>query len=303
MGMSERTFGVEIECFGPLNQGALIRELASAGIEVYNPRGTSHRSYDNMVQWRVKTDCSIYEPNGYAIEIVSPILRGAEGIRGVQKVCRILETHEFDVNETCGIHVHLGAKDLTASEIYTLIKRYDENEPQIDAFINLARRANKALFALSTRAARIEVLKKYDRWKRSEGDDDVTEAIYCSCGCGQVIEQKAASNPFKDAKSLCSAADYHDRFCKVNTGAYFTHGTIEFRHYHGSINGNEITNWIKFLLNFMKQTRRLTTIRNSNGEIVSMAESKKDRGIYMGLRKKTREHFESQTHGYRLVAG
>jgi len=94
---AELTFGVEIECFVPVL--ALQVCVESRRLLGEFPPG-----------WRAKYDSSLHTRlAGYRpIEVVSPILRGREGLEEVKKVARLLEAKGARVNPTCGFHVHVG---------------------------------------------------------------------------------------------------------------------------------------------------------------------------------------------------
>jgi len=104
MNASDMTFGVEIETVAPQsaieNDGLRIGAYHH-GIQVpYLPEG-----------WRAERDGSIDAsriPGGHACEIVSPVLRGPEGLAQVAEVCRTLEAKGHRVNVSTGVHVHVG---------------------------------------------------------------------------------------------------------------------------------------------------------------------------------------------------
>ena len=104
MNANEMTFGIEIETIVPettlRNDGLRIGHY-HGGIQVpYLPAG-----------WKAERDGSIHTKPGYAAcEIVSPILRGAEGLAQVAEVIRILEEKGHRVNASCGTHCHIGYK-------------------------------------------------------------------------------------------------------------------------------------------------------------------------------------------------
>ncbi len=103
MNANEMTFGIEIETVAPesavRNDGLRIGPY-HAGTQVpYLPRG-----------WKAERDGSINDAGGHACEIVSPVLRGAEGIEQVAAVVRTLEEKGHRVNVSCGVHVHVGWK-------------------------------------------------------------------------------------------------------------------------------------------------------------------------------------------------
>jgi hypothetical protein len=101
MNANDLTFGCEIETIAPdtavRNDGLRIGPY-KRGIQVpYLPTG-----------WTAEADGSIDNSGGgHKCEIVSPILRGAEGLAQVAQVLRTLEAKGHRVNKTCGTHVHV----------------------------------------------------------------------------------------------------------------------------------------------------------------------------------------------------
>jgi hypothetical protein len=104
MNANEMTFGIEIETVAPdsaVTSDGLRIGGYHCGIQVpYLPTG-----------WRAERDGSIRTQHGWhACEIVSPVLRGAEGLAQVVEVVRTLEAKGHRVNISCGVHVHVGWK-------------------------------------------------------------------------------------------------------------------------------------------------------------------------------------------------
>ena len=104
MNANDLTFGIEIETIAPdsavRNDGLRIGGYRR-GIQVpYLPEG-----------WKAEADGSINNGHGgHKCEIVSPVLRGEEGIRQVIEVVRTLEAKGHRVNASCGVHIHIGWK-------------------------------------------------------------------------------------------------------------------------------------------------------------------------------------------------
>ena len=102
MNAHEFTFGIEIETIAP---DSAVRDHGlriggyKRGIQVpYLPTG-----------WKAEADGSIdNSAGGHKCEIVSPVLRGADGINQVIEVVRTLEAKGHRVNVSCGVHVHVG---------------------------------------------------------------------------------------------------------------------------------------------------------------------------------------------------
>ncbi len=99
---ADLTFGIEIETIAPesavANDGLRIGPY-QRGIQVpYLPTG-----------WTAENDGSIsHSGDDRACEIVSPILRGPEGIAQVAEVLKTLQAKGHRVNASCGVHVHIG---------------------------------------------------------------------------------------------------------------------------------------------------------------------------------------------------
>jgi len=110
MNANDLTFGVEIETIAPdsavRNDGLRIGPY-KRGIQVpYLPQG-----------WTAEQDGSIDNGHGgHKCEIVSPILKGIEGLAQVAEVLRTLEAKGHRVNASCGVHVHVGWKRTLPSE-------------------------------------------------------------------------------------------------------------------------------------------------------------------------------------------
>jgi hypothetical protein len=116
MNASDLTFGIEIETIAPdsavQNDGLRIGAYHH-GIQVpYLPEG-----------WKAEFDRSIDNSRGgHRCEIVSPVLRGQEGIRQVIEVLKTLEAKGHRVNASCGVHVHVGwQRDWPAEALARLI--------------------------------------------------------------------------------------------------------------------------------------------------------------------------------------
>jgi hypothetical protein len=59
--------------------------------------------------WKAEHDCSIRATAGFtACEVVSPILKGADGLKQVKQICDYLNSIGAKVNSSTGFHVHIG---------------------------------------------------------------------------------------------------------------------------------------------------------------------------------------------------
>ena len=210
--ITNRTFGIEMEF-----EGANIRTVADALNEVVECHfeGYTHRTTRH---WKIVTDGSLpnYDTCG---EIVSPILEGVEGVEELRKVCDKLDTIEgIKVTRRCGLHIHLGAADLTVREIQTIYERYADYEAQIDLVMPRSRRGRS-------------------RW------------------CDTIAENK---NRIKRATTKNRLARSCDRYYKINLVSLGRYGTIEFRQHSGTLNFDKIVNWLSFLMAFVEKSKKLS---------------------------------------------
>ena len=212
--ITNRTFGIEMEF-----EGADIRDVASTLNQVVECHfeGYTHRTTDH---WKIVTDGSLpnYQNCG---EIVSPVLQGYEGVAELKKVCDVLDTIEgIRVTRRCGLHVHLGADDLTVANIQTIYERYADYESQIDMVMPRSRRGRT-------------------RW------------------CDTIKDNK---NRVKRATTKRRLSSTCDRYYKVNLESLARYGTIEFRQHSGTLNFTKIVNWLSFLQAFVEKSTALTQV-------------------------------------------
>ena len=108
---SALTFGIEIE--GLLPADVISREGIRVGC------------YHHGIQipglpdgWTAEEDGTIGRRSGYtAVEIVSPILRGEDGLRQLIEVCQKLRSWGWVMRQTCGCHIHVGTRVMGADAL------------------------------------------------------------------------------------------------------------------------------------------------------------------------------------------
>lgn len=107
--LDQLSFGVEVEVYDVNG--------------VQNDVGVYHsdqRGYENVYcnflpsfngnKWKVEEDGSLDLDGGK--EFISPILKGSEGIENVVEVLKILKSKGFQVNDDCGLHIHVGLSSI-----------------------------------------------------------------------------------------------------------------------------------------------------------------------------------------------
>lgn len=132
-----RRFGVEIEACG-LSFGDVGRALEDVGLDCQDVGYTHERTR----YWKVMDDSSINARNDDGFELVSPVLRGTEGLAEIATAVRALDEAGAYVNRTCGLHIHHDAGDLTPLGIRTVPHQYYEYYPAFAGMFSLSRRDN-----------------------------------------------------------------------------------------------------------------------------------------------------------------
>jgi hypothetical protein len=236
-----RTFGVELEIVAPSGsrrQGSLreriAREFAARDIPLRDA-GYTHRVSRS---WKLVSDGSVVGSNGArGVELVSPILKGFEGLENVKKVCEALAAAGAGVNRTCGFHVHHEAKDLTVRDVNVLSRLVDRFEPVLDGLLPPSRRRGGSAnycrpFTPEERAA----LEKAPR--KSCGLTG-----YAARGEGH---QSSASCRLKasDRNAPACAACSVQRYRNVNLRCLHTYGTVEFRQHSGTFEFEKVEAWV-----------------------------------------------------------
>jgi hypothetical protein len=121
---AERSFGVEIECGSP------ITKRDSWGNETVGMGGTRKLLAENgLGHWdKIRSD-------GTEIEIVSPILRGTEGLNELRKVMNLLKAKGYYTTGDDGMHCHFDANDLNESDIIRVMRSWDNNSNIVQKFL------------------------------------------------------------------------------------------------------------------------------------------------------------------------
>lgn len=213
----EVTFGVEIECFNVVSS-LLCEKVLAKGVNIQDEH---YNHTDHKTHYKIVSDASILGSN--PAEIVSPILEGKSGLNSLKIVCDTLNEIGARVNRTCGVHVHLDAKNMTIEHWRNLYINYARLENIIDSFMPQSRRANNNSYCRS-----IALMPRL-------------EATILHCENSEQIRSYFAS-----------------RYYKVNIESLRRHGTVEFRQHSGSIDFEKISMWLTFLQKLLAYSKNET---------------------------------------------
>jgi hypothetical protein len=111
MTAAELTFGIEIECTIPYANAPAVGAY-HMGRQIQGlPEG-----------WNAQQDGSIRARGDFvSVEVVSPVLKAADGIRQVKLVCEWLKRIGAKVNRSTGLHVHVGFDSRDREQLNKLV--------------------------------------------------------------------------------------------------------------------------------------------------------------------------------------
>lgn len=228
------TFGIELEVVGLTTRGAA-QALRAQGIEC-SDNGYTHAV---MESWKVVPDGSLSGGSG-SCEVVSPVLRGTDGLAAVRTVMKVLRDAGARVNSSCGMHIHIGVNGhegigaLTQSQQAAVIKAYHLHQGAFTAFL-LERRLNNS----------------YCRFRDARD--------------GNVIADAWRDGGWRRANGTGNCGD---RYYAMNLASFPRYGTFEFRAHHGSLNGMNAAAWIALHLAFVESV--VTSVANSRSMSVGL---------------------------------
>lgn len=226
----EQTYGVEIEMTG------ISRRSAARVIAEYFGTTSSHVGgcYDTYTAtsrdgrtWKAMADSSIRATGGRdtQTEVVTPILR-YEDMDDLQNIVRALRTAGATVNDSCGIHVHVGAEKQTAYTLTCLCNLFLKRQALI----------NDAL----------------DNWDRSRWCKQLCPALVDAMRKAPKDTQTLADiwyGSLNDGGDSYRSAHYNQtRYHGINLHAYYTKGTVEYRLFNSTLHAGKIKAYVQFCL-------------------------------------------------------
>lgn len=234
MDLREQTFGVEIEMTGITRRRAAKEIAAFFGTE-HEYIGGSYDEYHAKDQqgrtWKAMSDSSIraekksggFASDLYKTEVVTPILR-YEDIESLQELLRKLRKAGAMVNDSTGIHIHIGAENFNPRTLCNLLKNIRSKEDILYKALQV--KEKRARYCKKTNQKLIEMIEKNrPTTKRKLADLWYEEAPY------------GRTHHYNDSR-------YHG----LNLHAYFTKGTVEFRLFNSTLHAGELKAYIQFCL-------------------------------------------------------
>lgn len=252
-----QTFGLELE-FGKITRTQAIRVLEEHfgnrsffddGPSVYE--GKYVKDSEGR-KWKIVRDSSVNSMNPYeskGSELVTPPLK-YEDIETLQELIRKLRKAGAKVDESCGIHIHVGLAPYTAKSIKNLIKFYGKYESMF----------YKAVQVLPNR---IEGYTKQFTKRHSElfnnansitTMDDIKKLWY---GYNKTHFQHYDNSRY-------SGLNLHNIWYKG-----WSSGTVEFRFFNATLHAGEIRSYITLILAISSKALNAKSINMREARVVN----------------------------------
>jgi len=215
---------------------------------------TYYSNFEIKNNWRIVHDGSI-SPSGeddIGREFVTRGgLSGDELYLSINNITSILANRGWYVNKSCGLHVHIDARDLRARQLAYILAVAKLCEPVLYKVMPPSR--GNTRWAKRIPMSTEEILRIHD-------EEDFIDAWYRSHGTHPSMEK------------------YNDsRYCGVNMHSRVIHGSIEFRHHSGTLNPEKIINWIEICQSIVKAGLDLYNLverKQVSGQSMSLSRAK-----------------------------
>lgn len=232
--MREQTFGVEIEMTGITRSRAAKTIAAYFGTEASHYGGgyDAHHAKDSQGRiWKAMSDSSIraqrkdgsHASDLYKTEVVTPILRYSD-IEDLQEILRKLRKAGAVVNESTGIHIHIGAENFTPATLCNLLKNIRSKENILYKALKVG--DSRSRYCKKTNQKLIEMIER----NRPATRQKLADLWYAEAPYGRDTHYNSS------------------RYHGLNLHAYFTKGTVEFRLFNSTLHAGELKAYIQFCM-------------------------------------------------------
>jgi hypothetical protein len=248
-----KALGVEVELS---DWGSLERMLF--GNPVY-------RGLYNILNPLKEWDSSVV-PSNYEL-VVGPMI-GDDFLKGMSQLIELLHKYGCKVNESCSIHTHIDARDVSMWELRTAFLNYMKHESDFVRMFPVRRIHNgkakhggysKTLDSIAIPYAKLQALKT----ARTTGG---IKRIFLD----YLYNIKNPEQQFQTVVRMKSHKYENCRYYGFNLHAYMMRGTYEMRHHEGALDDSLIM-WPLFVGHY---TRAITTDHVSRLGFMNFIESK-----------------------------
>ena len=246
--MKTQTIGVEIEMTG------ITRKVAAETVAKYfgtaaTYTGGTYGTYevgsndgriwklmrDGSIKTQRKVDGSLEGASGeYSVELVTPILK-YEDIETLQEIVRKIRKAGAFVNESCGMHIHIGASDFTPQAVRNLVNAVASKENLLYKALKV--HESRKRYCKPTEQRFLQELNE----KKPATMEKLAEIWY---NCDEQEIERHVGRHYDET-----------RYVLLNLHALFTKKTIEFRGYNATLHAGEVKAAIQLCLALTHQAK------------------------------------------------
>lgn len=200
-----------------------ISRFMAAEIEIAHLYGNGRPIYDVVKRWggSIVKDGSL---TAGGFEINTAPSGGDVFIKQIEEVCNVLRAQSAMVDNKCGLHIHLDARDFTYYDIRKFVRVYAAIEILLFNMVPKERMMSKYCRPCGDKYLRAVEAGKlpYEKVK-----NDIINGVY-----DDITTEKHRRRKYDDA-----------RYVALNIHSWFYRGTLESRIFNGTINSHDIIIW------------------------------------------------------------
>lgn len=201
----------------PSEPRMVLRDAESAVVSEDFDECKSHRCYGIEIEVQYGYEASTLNNTVFAskedgslhnqgIEFCSPILQGDAGLAELADILQVCNDNGAEIDHKCGLHVHIDLRDFNKQELVRLFY----------------------------------ILRKVEHVTRLLVTEERGENEFCCATLGQIRTHNR--NGFDDR--VMEHCEDMQRYSAYNFLSYYDHKTVEVRLHHGTLNYEEIRNWV-----------------------------------------------------------
>ena len=176
----------------------------SFGVELETSRCDGWRGLHGNTRW----GC-VYECSTPGREFISPILQGDQGFDDIEDICACADERGWEVDSSCGLHVHIDARDLSSKQLLQVAYAYRRTYPLWKRFVNSDRRNNSMCGSPQYELADIKAAEHFEDF--AEARDRFEFVNWRAYLCHGSIEVRVYQGSL-DAHEICNWVSIHARF-------------------------------------------------------------------------------------------
>jgi hypothetical protein len=226
--------------------------LISCEIETHG--GGDHRVNVVCDRW----DTAVVEDGSIdGVELNTAPASGDKFTNQLRDLCTALNVSAATVHESCGLHVHVNAQDMTWTGMRRLLLVWAHIEPAVFATIPKDRRSNNYCRPIAQTVRRY--LTPNDRKNEIKARIIAVRDGFMPTSSDLTRGTHGITTPVRRSSQKRDKNDVNgNRYQAMNIVAWWVHGTVEFRLHSGTVDFVKIHNWSITLANLVERCKNMT---------------------------------------------